>query len=610
MATLEAISRDSGTGDYYANGVILASGLPLPSGSSIGFADGSAASPSFHFSSDTNTGIYRSGDNAIAFSTAGIGRFNMGTTALTPVENETYRLGTSSLRWNEVWSNNMVCAGFRVGLGSQRITMDPNELNQFADSMYYTCYNDTTPRHRFRTGPSDGSSYTYNFQISGTAVESYEPTYIEVYNTGNAPTQLTVRNTATSGAAGIVLDQNEESNPWQIFSRSGDCIIGRSSLGDYFSMDSSGEATFTELARFEDKMIVKGATTETVARFVGGTNSESEDVYIGFQDRGTIGYEATGALSSGNAIVLETAKNIEIITGDTIYLSGSTIADSNIDAPTITCDSYTSPLTTNAVRNHVLLTGGGEGMHFDTARNASGWSYFTHCIGFNMGLKDGGNNELEAHSDGTNIRSSAVVQNNDTMYLCTYGVSSFGAGSDTVTLTNAKRLTIDAGGCAFHTDLDVEGSLTVNTAFTFPTSDGSANQVLTTNGSGTVAWGPAATAWNPTGITGGTAVTYSSCVYTNIGGAVNFVLIRADFTGSGGGVTFTAAIPSAIRPLSDIYIPISYTSAAVVRTTLIKIGSSGTITFMQSDTDSGTPSATMTSSVAYTFGQSTLVWSV
>ena len=31
-------------------------------------------------------------------------------------------------------------------------------------------------------------------------------------------------------------------------------------------------------------------------------------------------------------------------------------------------------------------------------------------------------------------------------------------------------------------------SITVNSAFTFPTSDGSANQVLTTNGSGTLSW--------------------------------------------------------------------------------------------------------------------------
>lgn len=54
--SLEAISKHSATGAYYANGVLLASGLPITG--VLTLADGTVGAPSLAFTSDPDTGAY------------------------------------------------------------------------------------------------------------------------------------------------------------------------------------------------------------------------------------------------------------------------------------------------------------------------------------------------------------------------------------------------------------------------------------------------------------------------------------------------------------------------------------------------------------------------
>ena len=77
------------------------------------------------------------------------------------------------------------------------------------------------------------------------------------------------------------------------------------------------------------------------------------------------------------------------------------------------------------------------------------------------------------------------------------GYNAIGKGSNTVNIGNTSI-----------TNTYLNGAVTVNNAFTLPTTDGTANQVLKTNGSGTVTWG---TAGSSSGIWG---IANASGVYT------------------------------------------------------------------------------------------------
>ena len=65
--------------------------------------DGSAASPVITFAADTNTGVYRIGADAIGITTGGTGRVRFDTAALSPVTNDGFALGTTSLGWSDLF---------------------------------------------------------------------------------------------------------------------------------------------------------------------------------------------------------------------------------------------------------------------------------------------------------------------------------------------------------------------------------------------------------------------------------------------------------------------------------------------------------------------------
>jgi hypothetical protein len=65
--------------------------------------DGTAGAPSYSFSSDSNTGLYRIGNENLGFSANGALVFQYDTTGVYPNADNTKDLGSASLRWNDIY---------------------------------------------------------------------------------------------------------------------------------------------------------------------------------------------------------------------------------------------------------------------------------------------------------------------------------------------------------------------------------------------------------------------------------------------------------------------------------------------------------------------------
>ena len=74
--------------------------------STLAAGDGTAAAPTYSFSADSDTGIYRSGTNTIGFTAGAATRLTMSSSGLNPVSAGGMVLGTSSLPYGEVYAGN------------------------------------------------------------------------------------------------------------------------------------------------------------------------------------------------------------------------------------------------------------------------------------------------------------------------------------------------------------------------------------------------------------------------------------------------------------------------------------------------------------------------
>lgn len=68
-------------------------------------AAGSAPTPTYSFSGDTNTGIYSHSADALGFTTGGVARMRLTTAALLPNSGNTYDLGSSANYWRDVYAD-------------------------------------------------------------------------------------------------------------------------------------------------------------------------------------------------------------------------------------------------------------------------------------------------------------------------------------------------------------------------------------------------------------------------------------------------------------------------------------------------------------------------
>ena len=134
--------------------------------------------------------------------------------------------------------------------------------------------------------------------------------------------------------------------------------------------------------------------------------------------------------------------------------------------------------------------------------NSAGYNFTTGggnvSIGYLAGKFYGNLNlPLTTGSNSVYIGNQATALVNGSGNEIVIGSQAMGKGANTVNIGNTSI-----------TNTYLNGAVTFNNAFTFPTTDGTANQVLKTNGSGTVTWG---TAGSSSGIWG---IANSSGVYT------------------------------------------------------------------------------------------------
>lgn len=98
-------------------------------------ANGSAATPSYSFSNQTNAGMFLSGTNTIGFSTVGVSRgflssTNWGlSTNLTPTANGTIDVGSDSLAFGRIYTTALNCGAFRpLNDTVDRLTLTTSQL--------------------------------------------------------------------------------------------------------------------------------------------------------------------------------------------------------------------------------------------------------------------------------------------------------------------------------------------------------------------------------------------------------------------------------------------------------------------------------------------------
>ena len=78
----------------------------LNNGGRFSAGDGNATTPAFRFYDDPDTGIFRSANNKIAFSTSGTERMGInGSGHFLPFASNTYDLGSSSLVWRNIYTS-------------------------------------------------------------------------------------------------------------------------------------------------------------------------------------------------------------------------------------------------------------------------------------------------------------------------------------------------------------------------------------------------------------------------------------------------------------------------------------------------------------------------
>ena len=282
------------------------------------------------------------------------------------------------------------------------------------------------------------------------------------------------------------------------------------------------------------------ATALATARNIGG---------VSFDGTGNI--DLPGVNSSGNqntsgnaatATALETARNIGGVSFD---------GTANINLPGVNT-SGSQDTSGNAATATALAT----------ARNVGGVSFDgTGNIDL-PGVNSSGNQDTSGTAAlATSVTVTANNSTDETVYpvFVDGATGTQGAETDSALTYNPSSGNLSIGGELSAATLDISGNvdidgsletdgLSINGAITFPTADGSADQVLTTNGSGTLSWA------NQSGGGGGSPGGSNTQIqYNNSGsfaGSANLTFDGSDLVVGGGKVAIGDS--SAMRNLDVV----------------------------------------------------------
>ena len=274
---------------------------------------------------------------------------------------------------------------------------------------------------------------------------------------------------------------------------------------------------------------------------LGTTGTSTYELYAGQRTVGSDTFHAIKGLESGTYTTISSAATALTIDADISAIRGAfSVTDTGGDG-SLTYNSgsgvftYTGP-SASEVRAHFSASGtelsynSGTGAFTSTADNYGSWDFDTDT-GSAQSVSSGGTVNILGGTgiDVTHSGSTITVTNTNDADITgvTAGSGLTGGGSSgTVTLNigagdgitvNGDNVTVDSsvvrtsgnqsiGGDKTLTGSTQINSLNVNGAYSFPTADGTINQVLTTNGSGTLAFQPVS-AIGLTSVTGGDGLT-------------------------------------------------------------------------------------------------------
>lgn len=251
----------------------------------------------------------------------------------------------------------------------------------------------------------------------------------------------------------------------------------------------SGISTFTGDSTFSNNVLISGVSTHTGASIFNGTLTANGNVTIGDAHTDTLTINSRTGFNTDatfNQKLLVTG--ISTFTGDSTFSNNVLITgvsthtgNSSFNGNTTIGDAHTDTLTVNA------RTGFNTDATFNQKVLVTGISTFTGDSTFSNNVLITG---VSTHTGASTFSNNLTVNGTTTLN----GNTTIGdAHTDTLTVNSRTGFNTDA---TFNQKLLVTGISTFTgqvklgggTGYTLPTVDGFANQVLTTNGSGTVSF--------------------------------------------------------------------------------------------------------------------------
>lgn len=286
--------------------------------SRIYMANGSSTQPAYTFGGETNMGIYRASAGVMAFTTAGTARFAMTPSTFRPSADNSYTLGTDSLRWSTTYSvdadfsgqvtgktgtaaspsysfdgntntgvfDSAGLLGFSVS-GTERFKMGNSSFIPVADNSYNLGGTSNTWARLFM-GAGAAATPSYSFGADSASGLYRAASAIFAFSVNSNPIWVTTASAfrpSPNGTIELGLSSNRWENVYSNGLNTDNVTIRHKKLtGSFSSTLGANTAVAHGLTRADIKDVVVAATASSGGtRYVGGSSTDNlvgSDAYI------------------------------------------------------------------------------------------------------------------------------------------------------------------------------------------------------------------------------------------------------------------------------------------------------------------------------------------